>query len=209
MARRMKEEPIVHQNRIADEAEKLFSKHGIDNTSMDEIAKMAGYSKATLYVYFKNKEEIVSFLSLKSMSKLRDAISKAVDSSEGSRAKFIAICRALADYQNEYPEYFDMSLRYITIDTNDKENSFYNQAYKVGEEINAIISAYLKAGKENKEILVEENTFVTVFHMWGMISGVIKLASEKKEYIEMTGKLSKKKFLEDGFEKIFKIIDCR
>ena len=36
MARRIKEDPTVHQNRIAQKAEELFSGKGIDNTSMDE-----------------------------------------------------------------------------------------------------------------------------------------------------------------------------
>ena len=67
MARRIKEEPIVHKNRIANEAIKLFSKKGIVNTSMDDIAKSAKYSKATLYVYFQNKDEIVSFIEYKSI----------------------------------------------------------------------------------------------------------------------------------------------
>ena len=33
----------------------LFMEKGIAATSMDDIAKAAGYSKATLYVYFENK----------------------------------------------------------------------------------------------------------------------------------------------------------
>lgn len=35
---------------------------GIAATSMDDIAKASGYSKATLYVYFENKEEIAVLL---------------------------------------------------------------------------------------------------------------------------------------------------
>lgn len=45
-------------------ASALFSEKGITATSMDDIAKAAGYSKATLYVYFENKEEIVGILVL-------------------------------------------------------------------------------------------------------------------------------------------------
>ena len=78
MARRVKEEPIVHQNRIAEQAMILFAKKGIDNTKMDEIASLAGYSKATVYVYFKNKDDIISFLALQSIIKLRTAIETAV-----------------------------------------------------------------------------------------------------------------------------------
>lgn len=52
---------------------------GIIATSMDDIAKEAGYSKTTLYVYFKNKEEIVSVLVLESMQKLYDYITSTLE----------------------------------------------------------------------------------------------------------------------------------
>ena len=37
----------------------LFSEKGIQQTSIDQIAKSAGVAKGTIYLYFKNKEEIV------------------------------------------------------------------------------------------------------------------------------------------------------
>ena len=43
-------------------------------TSMDDIARAAGYSKAPLYVYFANKEELVGLLALESMEQLRAAL---------------------------------------------------------------------------------------------------------------------------------------
>lgn len=67
MARRKKEPKSVHRENIAAAASKLFMEKGITATSMNEIAKIAGYSKATLYVYFENKEEIIGFLVLDSM----------------------------------------------------------------------------------------------------------------------------------------------
>ena len=36
---------------------KTFARAGYDNTTMNDIAKEAGYSKANLYFYFKNKEK--------------------------------------------------------------------------------------------------------------------------------------------------------
>ncbi len=38
----------------------LFGEHGFDGTSMEMIAQQAGYSKAALYQYFKNKNELFS-----------------------------------------------------------------------------------------------------------------------------------------------------
>ncbi len=206
MARRIKEDLIVHQNRIAEKAGELFSEKGIDNTSMDEIAKNAGYSKATLYVYFKNKEEIVSFLALKSMSKLKNVLVEALDGMKHSKDAFLSMCLALVDYQKEYPDFFDRTLNYISIDTNEADNSLLNQTYKIGEEITLILVKYLESGIKKGELCRCENYFETIFQMWGMISGLIKLAKEKEEYIEMAGNISKEKFLNDGFEKIYRII---
>ena len=43
---------------IVDVAKEAFSKQGFENTSMSEIASRVGGSKATLYNYFRSKEEI-------------------------------------------------------------------------------------------------------------------------------------------------------
>ena len=44
---------------IALSAIGLFCEKGIQQTSIDQIAKSAGVAKGTIYLYFKNKEEIV------------------------------------------------------------------------------------------------------------------------------------------------------
>ncbi|MDD3343773.1 MAG: TetR/AcrR family transcriptional regulator [Sulfurospirillaceae bacterium] len=44
---------------IALSAIELFCEKGIQQSSIDEIAKCAGVAKGTIYLYFKNKEEIV------------------------------------------------------------------------------------------------------------------------------------------------------
>lgn len=208
MARRVKEDLIVHQNRIAEKAGKLFAEKGISNTSMDEIARKAGYSKATLYVYFKNKEDVVSFLALKSMCKLRDVLVGALDGKKHSRDAFLSMCLALVDYQKEYPDFFERTINYISIDTNEAESSWLSQTYRIGEEITRTIANYLESGIGKGELRANDNYFATIFQMWGMISGLIKLAKEKEEYIELAGNMSKEKFLTDGFEKIYSII-CR
>lgn len=46
------------RNQILKAAQVAFLKSGFDGTSMDEISHMAGVSKGTLYVYFRNKEDL-------------------------------------------------------------------------------------------------------------------------------------------------------
>ena len=46
------------RRQIVDGAREIFLARGFDAASMSDIAKAAGVSKGTLYVYFKNKEEL-------------------------------------------------------------------------------------------------------------------------------------------------------
>jgi AcrR family transcriptional regulator len=60
--------PKVQVNRKEDiikAAEKLFAEKSFEKTTIEEIAKLAGISKGSFYLEFKNKEEI-----LKSMAKV-------------------------------------------------------------------------------------------------------------------------------------------
>ena len=46
-------------------AKRVFSKNGFSRTTMEDIAKEAELSPGTLYLYFKNKEELYASLSLR------------------------------------------------------------------------------------------------------------------------------------------------
>jgi AcrR family transcriptional regulator len=51
-------EDSAKRRQIVEGARSIFMAHGFDAASMGEIAKTAGVSKGTLYVYFKDKDEL-------------------------------------------------------------------------------------------------------------------------------------------------------
>ncbi len=51
-------EDSAKRRQIVDGARRAFLAYGFDAASMNEIAREAGVSKGTLYVYFKSKEEL-------------------------------------------------------------------------------------------------------------------------------------------------------
>ncbi|MCI8583123.1 MAG: TetR/AcrR family transcriptional regulator [Dorea sp.] len=204
MGRRKKEPRSVHRENIVSAASVLFMERGIAATSMDDIAKAAGYSKATLYVYFKNKEEIVGILVLNSMKKLYDYISSALIQHDTTKARYDFICRGLVQYQEEFPFYFKMVLDKINIDF---ESHDYlpeeKETYQIGEEINEKIKHFLLSGMEKGDLRGDLEIMPAIFIFWGMISGIIQLAANKEEYINKSMGLSKRKFLEYGFSLIY------
>ncbi len=67
----------------------FFSEKGIAQTSMDEIAKSAGVAKGTIYLYFKNKEEIM--FAIWDMLSLQhdEAFAKRINSTMSAKEKIL------------------------------------------------------------------------------------------------------------------------
>lgn len=204
MARRKKEPQNVHRKAISTVAEQLFMKKGIENTSMNDIAKESGYSKATLYVYFKNKEELVGVLVLESMQKLYDYIRMALEQSDSTKERYREICQALVKYQEEYPFYFKMVLETINIDF--ESNHFLpeeKETFLIGEQINDLLANFLKNGIASGDIRSDIDIVPTIFSFWGMLSGLIQIATNKEVYIGQRMEKSKMEFLMYGFDMLY------
>ena len=208
MARRKKEPQSIHRKNISMAAEQLFVKKGIENTSMNDIAKEAGYSKATLYVYFKNKEELISVLVLESMQKLHDYIRLALEENSSTKERYKRICDGLVKYQEEYPFYFKIVLETINIDF---ETTHFlpeeKETFAIGEKINEILIDFIEKGMKQGEIRSDINVLPTVFSFWGMLFGLIQIATNKELYIEQKIKRTKSEFLNYGFNMIYHSIE--
>ena len=207
MARRKKEAQSVHRKNISSAAEQLFIKNGIENTSMSDIAKAAGYSKATLYVHFQNKEELVGFLVLESMRKLYDYINTAIQQKDDTKECYREICLSLVKYQEEYPFYFHMVLEKINVDF--ESGNFLpeeKETFLVGEQINDLLADFLKKGIDCGDIRPDIEIVPTIFSFWGMLAGLIQLAENKEEYIAQRMEKSGQAFLFYGFDMLYRSI---
>ncbi len=56
---RWKRRPDARPSEIADVALDMFAETGYDSTALDDIARNAGVSKGTIYLYFQSKEDLL------------------------------------------------------------------------------------------------------------------------------------------------------
>lgn len=207
MGRRKKAPASFHREAIADAAERLFTKKGIDATTMDDIAKEAGYSKATLYAYFQNKGEITGLLVLKSMGFLYNHIKEAISGEHRIKEQYLSICRALAQYQEQFPFYFSLTLGKINVDfEQDGYLEVEKDTYDIGEQINREIVSFLQAGIVCGELRPELPLLETVLLLWASLSGIILAAANKEVYFEKALGIQKHLFLEHGFSMLYRSI---
>jgi len=76
-------------HRILDAAIKVFAEQGFFRSTISQIAKEAGVADGTIYLYFKNKDDILlqfySYKTRKIFNKFNEAVEKTEDSGEKFR----------------------------------------------------------------------------------------------------------------------------
>jgi len=66
------------KNIFMDSASQLFFDLGYHETSMEDIAKMVGVTKGTLYLYFKSKEDLLNETCKRNMTLLEQSLENAI-----------------------------------------------------------------------------------------------------------------------------------
>jgi AcrR family transcriptional regulator len=202
-----KKERLSEFNRgnILSAAKALFHEKGIAQTTVDDIAQKAEYSKSTVYVYFTGKEDIYNHLLLEHMQIHREMIAEALRESPEFPGGYFAICDAMAKFYETNPLYFDGLLGAIEL-PQDESESVLAQIYNVGEGINGIIAEYIKRSVAEHSVPLKATPLQTSFTLWASISGIISLANKKEAYIRKAMGISKGQFMHDGFVMLFKTI---
>lgn len=80
----------VAADRILDAAEELFTRHDPSSVGMNDIARAAGCSRATLYRYFENREALRTAYVHRETYRLYDAITREISALDDPRERLIA-----------------------------------------------------------------------------------------------------------------------
>jgi AcrR family transcriptional regulator len=139
---------------IRENAFRMFFEEGFSGFSMHKLAKASGVSPATLYIYFKDKDDLIMQLYAEEMQKLTSATLKGFDASmpfaEGLRIQWMN--RARYYLANPYPAHFLEQVRYTPfhdramnlIDPHflKQMKTFVNSAIRNGELVDVPVEIY-------------------------------------------------------------------
>ncbi|MFH2067609.1 MAG: TetR/AcrR family transcriptional regulator [Pseudomonadota bacterium] len=89
-------------HKILDAAIKVFAEQGFFRSTISQIAKEAGVADGTIYLYFKNKDDILLQFYSDKTRKIFNKFREAVDKSENSGEKFRNLIRChLREFQRD------------------------------------------------------------------------------------------------------------
>ncbi len=193
----------LKRDNIIDHAEKLFSELGIENTTMDIIAKDTGISKRTVYTYFSSKTELYQAILYRANKEMYEYFYAASQKKEftllSPKEKLRALWNALIKFKEEKNLYFNIIAMY----ENQKEDfsstdEYLKKSYEWGEKTLYIL----------KEIIIEadsvhlknENPDDIVLILWMTTVSILNTLDVKKIYLQNTFNLNETNFKNTFFE---------
>ena len=128
------------KNKIIEGAITTFSKYGYDKSRMDDIAITANLSKGTIYLYFKNKEELFNAISERNTNELKNQLTKLFDNTDD----------LITRIENFYEDFDDQGYRmFFEIIAESSRNTNLKQLlYQERRKILDIIIDYLNIQKD-------------------------------------------------------------
>jgi AcrR family transcriptional regulator len=109
-AKRKDTERQTRRQFIVDAARKLFGDKGIENTTMEDIAVACGYTRRTLYAYFKSFDEICLLALLEDQTTRWELQREAVAAADTGLAKLQAWAKTLYRFVSVNPHYMPLEM---------------------------------------------------------------------------------------------------
>ncbi|WP_088225327.1 TetR/AcrR family transcriptional regulator [Desulfosporosinus sp. FKB] len=86
---------------ILDAATEAFAEYGFFNSQISKIAKLAGVADGTIYLYFKNKEDILISLFTERMGQFINEICQEIEECRSAKERLLRIIKTHLRYMQE------------------------------------------------------------------------------------------------------------
>lgn len=190
---RKEREKERRRQQIMVAAKRVFSDKGFNKATMEDIAQEAELSPGTLYLYFKNKEELYASLSLRILQYLLIRVEHVNEEKDsGPEEKLKSLVDAMYDVYEFDP------LIIINMFHLQSSETLKNLSPQLMDEIKLLsrkslgsIAQIFKEGVE-KDIFIDKHPVALADTFWALFSGVVlwltskKIIDERKDYLKQT-----------------------
>jgi AcrR family transcriptional regulator len=190
---RKEREKERRRQQIMVAAKRVFSEKGFNKATMEDIAQEAELSPGTLYLYFKNKEELYASLSLRILQYLLIRVEHVNDEKDsGPLEKLDALTEAMYDVYEFDP------LIIINMFHLQSSETLKNLSPELMADIKELSRKSLSAISKIFQEGVEEGLFIDRHPValsdtfWALFSGIVlwltskKIIDEQKDYLKQT-----------------------
>jgi len=161
-------------------AKRVFTEKGFNKATIEDIARNAELSPGTLYLYFKNKEELYASLSLRILQYLAIRVEHVKNETNlGPQEKMDALMNAMFDVYEFDP------LILINMFHLQSSETLKNLSPALLDELNELTRKSINTIAElfedgiNKKFFMDQHPMALADIFWSMFSGVVLLETSK------------------------------
>jgi TetR/AcrR family transcriptional regulator len=180
IAERRVEEKERRRAEILDAAEALYAKQGWESLTMEQVARGARLSRALVYVYYRDKQELLFAIGERAMGLLGERFIAAATGQKMGIDKIEAIGRAYMGYAFEFPHYFDFVSRFNAHSTASDPGSHAEACQACGDEAIQVVVEAIQTGVGDGSLRpdIGDPTMMAV-SLWAFTHGLIQLTMAK------------------------------
>ncbi|HKU12833.1 MAG TPA: TetR/AcrR family transcriptional regulator [Steroidobacteraceae bacterium] len=189
IAERRQEEKDRRRVEIVEAAEDLYRELGWDAVTMDSVARRARLSRALVYVYFKDKQDLHFAIAARALDMLRQRFEEASARARTGVDKVEACGRAYMAYAQEFPHFFDACAQLESHAVDGSEPSPQVQpCVELGKKVHDIVVEALASGQRDGSIRADLGDLQVISRvLWGFMHGLIQIAITKGEPLAQQG----------------------
>jgi AcrR family transcriptional regulator len=170
----MDKKELVHQFRtegILDAARRVIARRGLEKATMEQVAGEAGISKATIYLYFKNKEDLYFQCVIDRLDEVTQKMREAASGIDDPLARLKALITTQMMSIEADRDFFKVFLTERLGLFLDQDTEFGVEFAKRHDEYAKLISGVLKEGMDRG--LIREMDPVKCFYLlFAMVRGM-------------------------------------
>jgi AcrR family transcriptional regulator len=161
--------------RILDAAKSLFLDKGFEKTSIRNIADLIEYSPGTIYLYFKDKNELLFELHQMAFEKLIIALTK-INQEGDSMDKLEAMGHGYIKFAFENPEMYNlMFIMEAPMESLECNNDIWDDGMKAFDLLKTLVGLCQSEGYLSSYDLEDASLMV-----WSFVHGIVTLKSRKR-----------------------------
>lgn len=191
-------ERAQREQRIIDIAQEVFVSKGYERTTVPAIADAAGYNKRTIYLYFKDKEEIFLAVVLRCLQLLKDGLEIAAERVPEKRAGLREFAWAFFCFSTDYPAFMDLIMlyesRHFVYHEADRPEHYgirHAACQAVSDKISDRVTTAIEKGIARGVLVTDLAPRQLMLLLWGQIFGVVQILRIREKHFEKVFGLSR------------------
>jgi AcrR family transcriptional regulator len=151
-AQRREEEKLRRRREILDAADALYLQKGWEALTVEQVARSARLSRALVYLYFRDKEDLLFAIGERALRLLCERFAAALASQSRGLDQVQAIARAYLGYAHEFPHYFDFLSRFHASAASAEPGSNESACHGAGDAAIGTVVLAIESGRKDGSI---------------------------------------------------------